>query len=270
MANLRPSPAIVVPADMQIGDAIRKMRHHDVGSLLVVREIQPHDLVGIFTERDLIRKIDEIQHGGYWDKGIASIMTKPVISISVFELKKAPELMNRCHIRHLPVVYMDENEQSHIVGVVSMRDLFQSYYESGVKSSLERSSGFQPKIGLACLNELSVGMLRTILSQGGKANIIELNPDDLLDNFKNFLVSERVDLLVVDLDFVAPARWARFLQALNHEPSAPTCVLLFTPDLHEAKNTVILNKLSEAGKITAFAKPINVLVFLQKLETCLQ
>ena len=60
-----PSPAIVVPADMTIGDAVRKMRDNKVGSLLVVREIKPHDLVGVFTERDLLNKIDEIQHGGY-------------------------------------------------------------------------------------------------------------------------------------------------------------------------------------------------------------
>jgi signal-transduction protein with cAMP-binding, CBS, and nucleotidyltransferase domain len=269
MGSYRPSPAIVVPADMPIGDTIRKMKHHDVGSVLVVREVLPHDLVGIFTERDLLRTIDQIQHGGYWDKGIAAVMTKPVISLSVFELGKAPEIMNRCHIRHLPVVYNDEYEQKHIVGVISMRDLFQGYYETGAKSSLESQSKFHPKIGLASLNEQSVGMLRTILSQGGKADVVEMKPDNLFDHFKNYLLSERVDLLVVDLDFVAPARWARFLQGINHEPGAPTCVLLFTPDLHDAKNTAVLNKLSDAGKITAFAKPINVLGFLQKLESAL-
>lgn len=268
MLNMRPSPAIVVSADTQIGDAIRKMREHDVGSILVVREVKPHDLVGIFTERDLIHKIDEIQHGGYWTKGIASVMTKPVISVSVYELRKAPEIMSRCHIRHLPVVYLDESEQNHIVGVISMRDLFQSYYEAGVETALERSRKTPPKISLASKND-SNGMLRTILSQQGKAKIVEVDPEQLVDRLDAFVTQAKPDLLVVDLDFMSPVRWARFLQKVNHQKGLPGCVVLFTPNLHEEKNVRALSKLSGAERITAFAKPINVLSFLQWIEAIL-
>jgi CBS domain-containing protein len=270
MAGIRPAPAIVVPADMPIGDAIRKMRDRDVGSLLIVREVVPHDLVGIFTERDLVHKVDEIQHGGYWDKGIASVMTHPVISLSVFELGRAPELMSRLHIRHLPVVYVDGNGQNHIVGVIGMRDLFKGYYETGVKTALERSRKSPPKITLACRNPLSIGMLRTILSQNGKADILEVDPDVLVENLAGYLTTNRPDLLVVDLDFVAAGQWAKFLQRLNRERKAPTCVVLFTPDLHEKRNTAVLQQLSDTGKIAAYAKPIDVLGLLQRLEKALE
>lgn len=269
MANVRLSKAIVVPADISIGDAVRKMRDNEVGSLLVVREVKPHDLVGIFTERDLVNKIDEIQHGKYWDLGVASVMTHPVITVSVYELKRAPEIMSKHHLRHLPVVYVDEHGQNHIVGVIGMRDLFKSYYESGGTSVLERFRDTPPRIALASKDAVSIGMLRTILSQNGKAKIVEISPDELMGDVEGFVAKRKPDLLVVDLDQISAARWAKLLQQLRNDPHAPTCVVLFTPGLHEPKNISVFSKLSETGKIAAFAKPIDVLGLLQRLEAAI-
>lgn len=267
--SVRLSPAIVVPADMTIGDAVRKMRDNQVGSLIIVREVKPHDLVGVFTERDLLNKIDEIQHGGYWNLGVASVMSHPVITVSVYDLKRAPEIMSKHHIRHLPVVYVDENGQNHVVGVIGMRDLFKSYYEAGGTSVLERSSLTPPRIALACKDDVSIGMLRTILSQNGKAKIIEVDTQILTDDVSGFIEKRKPDLLVVDFDYVAPARWVKLIQDLRKNPKAPTCVVIFTPGLHDAKNTAVFGKLSETGKIVAFAKPIDVLGLLQRLEAAI-
>lgn len=270
MSNFRPSPAIVVPADLPISEAIKKMREANVGSVLVVREILPHDLVGIFTERDLVRKIDKIQSGGYWDKGIASIMTKPVYSLSVYELSKAPEVMYRRKIRHLPIVYFDEQQMQHVVGVISMRDLYESYYRAGVEPVLSRVRESPPRIGLASKDKLSLGMFRTILSQNGKAKILEIDPEQLVDELKEYLEKKRPDVLVMDLDFLAPARWAKFLQQINHIADAPFCILLFTPSLHQQQNVKVISKISDLQRLAAFEKPMNVLSFLQKIETALE
>lgn len=269
MANVRLSPAIVVPANMTIGDAVRKMRDHEVGSLLVVREMSPHDLIGVFTERDLLYKIDEIQHGGYWNLGVGSVMTHPVITVSVYELKRAPEIMAKNHIRHLPVVYVNEHGQSHLVGVIGMRDLFKSYYEAGGRSILERDNLKPPRIALVCKDPVSAGMLKTILSQNGKAKIVNVEIE-ALDDLVEFLRKRKPGLLVVDLDHVAPVRWAKLIQGLRKIVGAPTCVVLFTPGLHDPKNISVFNKLSETGNISAFSKPIDVLGLLQRLESAIQ
>jgi CBS domain-containing protein len=270
LANFKLSPAIVVPADMSIGDAVRKMRDNKVGSLMIVRETKPHDLIGVFTERDLLFKIDEIQHGGYWKKGVGSVMTHPVITLSVYELKRAPQIMKQHHIRHLPVVYVDEQGQNHIVGVIGMRDLFKSYVDAGGTSVLERSSNATPRIALACKDPISIGMLRTILSQDGKAKIVEVETEALLNDVAGFIEAKKPDLLVVDLDHISAARWARLLQQLRKDANSPTCVVLFTPGMHESKNTAVLGKLSETGKVAAFAKPVDVLGLLQRLEAAIR
>jgi len=93
--------------------------------------------VGIFTERDLVRRVDEIQHGGYWEKTVSTVMSPPVITLSIYELSKAAEMMIRCRIRHLPVIYEDESQKQHLAGVISMRDLFEDLVRDETKSSDE-------------------------------------------------------------------------------------------------------------------------------------
>ena len=196
-------------------------------------------------------------------------MTHPVITVSVYELKRAPEIMSKYHIRHLPVVYADEQGQSHIVGVIGMRDLFRSYLEAGSTSVLERTSLSQPRIALACKDLLSIGVLRTILSQNGKAKIMEVDTEALIDNVPGFIRKRKPDLIVVDLDQLSPVRWAKLVQQLRKDPDSPACVLLFTPGFHEAKNTAVFGKLSEEGKISAYSKPVDVLGLLQRLEAAM-
>jgi CBS domain-containing protein len=259
--SVRPSPALVVPADLNIGDCARKMRDHDVGSLLVVRASVPHDLIGIFTERDLIQKIDEIQHGGYWKKSISTVMSHPVITISVYEVAKAAEMMIRCHIRHLPVVYEDDDKKQHLAGMISMRDIFSEMVEKFGKAY---TSALGVKIAVASRDEVSRKVLTTLFSQGDQAWVEEvpINSGLLKQLFKL-----KVQALVLDLDFVAAGEWAALLHEINHESVAPATVVLFTPGFHDPKNVEILHKLGKSGRITAFAKPINVLEVLQSIRS---
>jgi hypothetical protein len=234
------------------------MRDHDVGSVLVVRATLPHDLLGIFTERDLVRKIDEVQHGGYWEKTVSTVMSHPVITISVYEMSKAPAMMKNCWIRHLPVIYEDSVGKQHIAGMISMRDLFSEMLEKK-EGVFDETNGV--KIAICSRDEVSRGILKTLFAQGGKAWIEEIpfGPKTLGE-----IAKIKPTAVVLDLDFVAPAEWASLLQSLNRGDRGPQVIVLFTPGFHEPKNVAILSKLEKGGRITAFAKPINVLEVLQK------
>src|ERR1700722_9055348 len=128
MPALQPSPALIVKSDTRLEDCVRQMREHNVGSLLVVSYTRPYPLVGIFTERDLLMKFEEIQKGGHWDKDISVVMKKPVITVGLTELELAPTLMLKHGFRHLPVVYEDEKGETHVAGVISMRDIFKGQF----------------------------------------------------------------------------------------------------------------------------------------------
>src|SRR3954471_15103166 len=90
-----------VASTMTIFDAVAEMNRHRVGSVLV---IDGGRLVGIFTERDGLRRVARAG-GGPKRSLVADVMTAGVIAITPEATIEEPMVLfteKRC--RHLPVV----------------------------------------------------------------------------------------------------------------------------------------------------------------------
>ena len=106
---------VMVRRGTRLIDAIRLMSSRNVGSVLVVDE--DGKLVGIFTERDLLRIVaededisGEIDH--YMSRSLVTVKPEePLIEV----VKK----MVKANIRHIPVV----NDEGAPVGIISARDI---------------------------------------------------------------------------------------------------------------------------------------------------
>lgn len=108
-------------------DAARRMRDHEVGSLLVMG--QHKEILAVISERDLL----QVMADGIAPRltPVAVCMTRdPVTVTPETGLQRMAELMARYGIRHLPVV-----EQGVPVGMVSARDLI------WVDAAAERRTG---------------------------------------------------------------------------------------------------------------------------------
>jgi CBS domain-containing protein len=106
-----------VEATKTVADAIKMMLDANIGSLVVVGK--DHSPVGIFTERDFVRKMAERGHG-FLALPMAQVMTKPLTIISpVATIWDAVTLMGRADIRRLPVV-----ENGRLIGILTERDVF--------------------------------------------------------------------------------------------------------------------------------------------------
>ena len=106
-----------IEATKTVTDGIKMMRDSNIGSLVVVGK--DHSPVGIFTERDLVRKMAEKGHG-MLVLPLAQVMSKPLTIISpVATIWDAVTLMGRAEIRRLPVV-----ENGHLIGILTERDVF--------------------------------------------------------------------------------------------------------------------------------------------------
>lgn len=112
----KPGPHVVAVApDATVTYAVCLMNHHDVGAVLVM---EAGRLAGIFTERDVLRRV--IEPG--LDPGITrlcEVQTEKPRTIAGDELaQSAIDVMVDGSFRHLPVV-----ENGRVSGILSMRDL---------------------------------------------------------------------------------------------------------------------------------------------------
>ena len=107
---------VAVGQDETVSAAIRSLVEHDKGSLAVHDD--EGDLVGIITERDIVRKC--IAHAKDCTKmKVRDVMSKQVV-IGTLEddLSYAINVMKQQKIRHLPIV---ENKKA--IAMISMRDI---------------------------------------------------------------------------------------------------------------------------------------------------
>ena len=107
-------------------DATHLMNFEHVGALLVVQTSHAGDeLVGIFTERDVLRRI--VAAGRQPElTSVGTVMTQEIITCTIdTQLDEITELMRVERIRHLPV--LERNQ--HIAGLISIGDL--NAYKAG-------------------------------------------------------------------------------------------------------------------------------------------
>ena len=126
---------------MQVGDILRKktarvatvrmnetvaiaaqlMRSSNISALVVkdVVRTEGNTAVGMFTERDVVRAIAEHGAAGVHMKVSQLISVQQLVSCtSTDTLEHARHVMNKNHIRHLPVM-----EGRRLVGIVSIGDV---------------------------------------------------------------------------------------------------------------------------------------------------
>jgi CBS domain-containing protein len=263
--NLRPSPAISVNSDTSIGEALRIMRENNVGSVLVNSYSPPHALEGIFTERDLLKWVGEIQKNNAWDKSIATIMSKKLITLDLLDMERAAEIMLEHGFRHVPIVY-ETGGASHVAGVISMRDLFKSFVvERKQKKVLEQHQGKRVLVlaHSSFERELQKKLLKDHVDLVLVEQDFEKETPDPRDLISRILAS---DLLVLDLDHFKSDFWVSILKGLLAEKERPPIFLVYDPVLQEAKNIVALKQLSQGSVIQLFPKPINLLEYLRLME----
>jgi CBS domain-containing protein len=112
---------VSVRPDETVQVAIARMLEEEVGSVAVC---DGNRLVGIFTERDVLRLAG--QEGGFGDVKLGDVMTTALVTASPDDdVVGAARLMGERRIRHLPVVQGDN-----VLGLVGIRDVMRVLVET--------------------------------------------------------------------------------------------------------------------------------------------
>lgn len=124
---------LTVTSDSSVLDAIRSMSQANIGSVVISDGAEP---LGIFTERDYLRKI-ALEGRKSDSTTVAEVMSAPLITAPPDEsTRDAMETMTECRCRHLVVMDGDE-----MVGVVSLGDLVKHLLNEA-ETEVEQLSGY--------------------------------------------------------------------------------------------------------------------------------
>jgi len=114
--QLSPRPHGRVATDAVMWQVVAEMKAHGRGAVLVEDE---GTLVGIFTERDLLNRVDHSDP--LWShQAVRDVMTPhPMVIHPDDSLSEALRRLTAGHRRHLPIV----DERGHVLGMISIRDI---------------------------------------------------------------------------------------------------------------------------------------------------
>jgi CBS domain-containing protein len=120
IADVMSMRVVKVSPDDPVRLAIARMLEENVGSVAVC---EGQRLVGIFTERDVLRLAGEGPE--FADVSVGDVMTRNPVTISPDdEILAAAQVMSERRIRHLPIVQGDN-----LLGIVGIREVMRTLVE---------------------------------------------------------------------------------------------------------------------------------------------
>jgi len=106
---------------MTVGELLEGLVTHNIGAMVVVG---PGGLVGIVSERDVVRKLHELGVG-LLDLPVSEIMTAKVITCTPADsVDSLSALMTTNRVRHVPVI-----DGGELTGIVSIGDVVKTRME---------------------------------------------------------------------------------------------------------------------------------------------
>ncbi len=124
----KPFGIACVSPDATVLEAIRVLAEKNIGAVLVMDGVR---LVGIFSERDYVRKCAQVEKYSresdvhVVDMPVSDIMTRKVLCVTPSDTSEhCMKLMTQKKVRHLPVLADKE-----VIGILSIGDLVKDLIE---------------------------------------------------------------------------------------------------------------------------------------------
>ena len=119
LLQLKGDAVYTVTPEATVYEATARMNQHRLGAMVVVARGDPRRIVGVFTERDVLRRV--VGQLRYPDLvSVGEVMTTDVICVTPDStVEEAATLMQERRIRHLPVC----DEEGLLAGMISIGDI---------------------------------------------------------------------------------------------------------------------------------------------------
>lgn len=119
LISAKGSRVVTITADATVYEATARMNQHRIGALVVVSKEDPSLMQGIFTERDVLRRV--VAQLRYPDLvTVGEVMTTDVCTCNPdTDVSEAAAVMQERRVRHLPVL----SDRGRLEGLLSIGDI---------------------------------------------------------------------------------------------------------------------------------------------------
>ncbi len=262
---IRPSRAILVRADTPLYECIRLMKDANTGSVLVLGDNAESLLIGIFTERDLLKKIHLIRDGNHWSRPIRTVMTSPVISIHPSEIEHAHQILISNQIRQVPVIDPENKGEKQVIGMITMKDLFLDAWGQSdlaqIGSEIQKYKPRDQSRFKCCIISKDVFFIKLIGDFAGQVLGIKskiLKPDAGL--------TANLDVLFLDVDDFPPDAWPVYVKGISRNKNLKFVILAMNPRQYAQTTLSTLQLLEKTKKFWIYRKPVDTYQLFAQLQ----
>ena len=111
---------ITIDDHSTVGQVLKSLIQHRVGSLVVIDS--EHNPIGIITERDILRLVNEKEAKQWYSQAVGDFMTKDIIiGVPSDDVEYIMALMTENRFRHVPII-----DDGKLVGLISIGDIVKS------------------------------------------------------------------------------------------------------------------------------------------------
>ena len=119
-------PVITVHESMPIGEAIKVMNERKISCLLLSNDDER--VVGIFTERDVLRRLTLLDLSDKLERAVGTIATREVLFANLDDLHASVVRLHfEKNVRHFPVLSGKDPVLSNLVGIVTVTDVIRYF-----------------------------------------------------------------------------------------------------------------------------------------------
>ena len=197
----------------QVRDVIKLMIEMNVSSVLIHDDNEK--VVGIFTERDVVRKFTLLDKQDKLDALINTVMSRPVIFADSKDLVTSMKELYKTHgYRHFPVRSGLSDDFHDVLGILTVTD-FLHLNEPDTKEKSELASKQKKKLYVICGDDQALETYQKLLQYYDIDSIRALTPsEEAISGLIAKAISEKA-FIFYDMDFFSVEQNIKWTQQLK-------------------------------------------------------
>lgn len=266
MVKIQPAPILIESSEKSTREIIDLMISKKTSYVLLTDE--KNEVSGIFTDRDVLRLFNTLLQESNLKMPILNFMNKPVVTLHLTEIHRAPRMMVDHNIRHVPIIH-----QKNVLGIVTADSIFKSVISQSSRNILTTTSIYnyedQKTIGVVSPDGDLFSLFKNIFESESQVTVRRIWYNDLQTKNALQTISRSADILVLDIDDISIKVWSTILAELNSMEIVPQIFLVMDIKKHPANIMEKIENLKTIKWLHIYNKPINITGLVSDLNEIL-